>query len=367
MHRSLPPPARQSMARDVARHLACVLALGSALVAQTSVTIPCDRDNTLYESATGVLSNGVGMGVFVGVTGQPLKHRGLYHFNVAAFVPAGARIVSAVLSINTSRSSVGTNFPADVHRVLADWGEGTSNATLQEGRGATATTNDATWRHARYPNTLWTTPGGDFAPVPDCTMYLAWFGPAQSPTTAGMNATVQSWLDQPSQNFGWLLKTNELVPYLSFRLDSREAPAPGIKPVLNVRYVLPGQTAAPWGQGCLVQGAPFRCALVGAPTSGTTATWTLSNGPAGALAANLLTFGLDPIGSLLHPQCACYLPLGSAVITLGLFALDGSGTGSQPLAIPPGYPGAPLTGQSAALDGSAVGFVLSNAWVALTN
>jgi hypothetical protein len=275
--------------------------------------------------------------------------------------------VSAVLNVNTSRSSVGTNFPADVHRVLADWGEGTSNATLQEGRGAAATTNDATWRHRRYPNTFWTSPGGDFAATPDCTMYLAWFGPAQSPSTAGLNATVQSWLDQPSQNFGWLIKTNELVPYLSFRLDSREAPAPGIKPTLTVRYVMPGQTAATWGPGCPVQGTPFRCALVGPPTSGTTVTWTLSNGPAGAIAANLLTFGFDPVGSPLHPQCGCYLPLGNAVLTLGTFLLDGSGTATQSLTIPPGYPNAPLTGQSAALDSGVSGFVLTNAWVALTN
>ena len=349
--------------------LLCLLLLVSGLAAQTTVSIPCDRDNTLYESANGTLSNGSGMGLFVGYTGQPLKHRALLHFNVAARVPAGARIISAILKVNTSRSSVGNSFPVYTHRVLRNWGEGTSNASNQEGQGAVATTNDATWRHARYPSTLWTTLGGDFLIPPDCTLPIASLGPSQTPITAAINTTVQLWLDQPLQNFGWLLKTDELTPYLAFRIDSREAPAPGIKASLVVSYLLPGQPAASWGQGCTSSSStgPFLQAMLGAPISGTTVTLTETYGPANSLAANLLSIGFDPAGAPLLSQCSLFLPLDTTMVTLGLLVLDASGFGATPLPLPAGFFGMQLTGQSVALDASPAGFVLSNAWLAVVN
>ena len=47
--------------------------------------------------------------------------------------------------------------------MLADWGEGTSVAPGEEGDGAPATTNDATWRHRFFDTIFWTTEGGDFS------------------------------------------------------------------------------------------------------------------------------------------------------------------------------------------------------------
>ena len=345
--------------------LAGLAAFAASLAAQTTVVVPCDRDNTLYESATGSLSNGRGQGLFVGYTGQPARRRALLHFDVAAFVPAGARIVSAVLRVNVSRSAVGSNFDATAHRVLRNWGEGTSNASGQEGSGAAATTNDATWLHTFFPSTFWSSPGGDFAAAASCTISLPPLGPTASPATAGMNADVQDWLDDPTHNFGWLLKRDELVSNIAFRLDSRDAPAGSIKPSLTVSYLLPGQVAS-WGQGCQGSGAPFAYALAGTPTGGTTVALVQSHGPSGSLAANLLSLAFDPAGSPLLPQCALYLPL-AATVTQGLVLLDGSGNGSTPFPIPPGYPGVLLAGQSAALDNSPQGYVLSNTWLAVVN
>ena len=75
--------------------LAAWVAIPVALAQTTTVTLNPDKDNTLYESATGSLSNGAGAYLFSGVTGQPGIRRTLVHFNVAGSVPAGARIVSA--------------------------------------------------------------------------------------------------------------------------------------------------------------------------------------------------------------------------------------------------------------------------------
>jgi hypothetical protein len=339
--------------------------LAAGLAAQTTVAIPCDRDNTLYESATGTLSNGRGQCLFSGLTGQPARRRALLHFDVAAHVPAGARIIGATLTVSVTRTAIGSPTALEIHRVLANWGEGSSNASGQEGRGTTATTNDATWLHAFYPGTFWSAPGGDFAAAVSCSMPMSLFGPASSPPDAGMIADVQSWLDQPAQNFGWLLKNDELVPYIAYRFDSREAPVGGAPPVLTVDWLLPGQAAATIGQGCPVGGLPFTFALSGLPLGGTTAALAQSNGPPGGPAANFLSLSFDPAGSPLLPQCPLLLPPGGLVV-LGIITLDNAGAASTPYPLASGYAGTLLAGQSAALDPSSPqGFVLSNAWVAV--
>jgi len=346
--------------------LAALVAIAPGLAAQTTVPIPCDRDNTLYESATGSLSNALGMGLFVGLTGQPGKRRAVLHFDIAAHVPAGARILSARLSLNVSRTAVASNFDVFAHRVLRDWGEGTSNAGGQEGQGTVATTNDATWLHAFYPATLWTNLGGDFVPLPSCAISTPSIGIATSPIAAGMNTDVQYWLDNPGQNFGWLLKTDELVPYKVRRFDSREAPPGNTSPSLVVSYLVPGQLAATWGQGCPVNGSPFQFAFSGLPIGNATANLVQTNGPSGALAVNLFALDFVPSGLPLLPQCSLYLPLG-ALVTHNFVLLDAAGFGSTTYQVPSGFPGVMLAGQSAALDSSPQGYVLSNAWIVVLN
>lgn len=350
------------IARFLPKALGALLA-AAALSAQTTVPVPCAQDNTLYESATGTLSNGRGTGLYVGITGQPGLRRALVQFDVAAAVPAGARVLSAELGIYTLQTTFGGNVDVAMHRVLQSWGEGTSIAPGGGGSGGAATTGDATWLHRFYPSTTWSTPGGDFAAVPSATIVTPPFGPCSSTLTGALVADVQSWLDNPLQNHGWLLKTNEALPYVTRKIASREATA-AMRPVLSVTYVLPGQSA-PIGQGCPVNGVPFSLALGGSPIGGNTVAMTQSNGPAGQLAANLIGLSLDPVGAPLLPQCALHLPLGGVIATNSLLFLDGAGSGSTPLSIPPGFPGLSLVIQSAAIDNGPAGFVLSNAIFAL--
>ena len=58
------------------------------------------------------------------------------------------------------RSARRTQYGVFVHRVTADWGEGTSKAT--QGKGAPATTGDATWSHRIFNTKTWKMAGGDF-------------------------------------------------------------------------------------------------------------------------------------------------------------------------------------------------------------
>lgn len=339
------------------RIFASLLTLAGAASAQITATVPCALDNSLYESATGSISNAVGFGLFVGYTGQPALRRALVRFDVAAAVPAGARILDASLTLSVSRSAVPFDVDVFVHRALASWGEGTSNAPGQEGAGTAATAGDATWLHRFYPSTLWNTPGGDFATVASAVVRTPSFGSAASASSARLARDVQQMLDQPSSNHGWLLKTDEALPFVARRLDSREST--GTPPTLTVTYLLPGQVTL-WGTGCPVNGQNFLHAVGGTPVGGNTVQLQQLQGPANGLAVNLLALDLDPAGTPLLPQCSLHLPFGSTLITNNLLLLDAAGTGSTPLPLPNGFPGLLITSQSATLLPTG-GYALSNA------
>jgi hypothetical protein len=222
------------------------IAVAGALVARAdTVTLTAVRDNTLFESSTGNLSNGAGPVFFSGRTNGGSIRRALVRFDFAT-IPAGATVDSVQLHLHVSRSpdSVPRNF--DVHRVLADWGEGTSNTS--QGTGTTATTNDATWIHRFRPGTLWTNAGGDFVATASASLVVisegnyVWRGP-------GLTANVQNWLGMPATNFGWLLRGNETTSQTARRFDSRENSTPANRPRLVVFYT-PETPALPstWGR-----------------------------------------------------------------------------------------------------------------------
>ena len=78
-----------------------------------------------------------------------------------------------------------------------------------------------------------------------------------------------------------------------------------------------------------------------------------------------MSLGFDPAGFPLLSGCQLYLPLGAGLLTHSIVLLDGSGAGSTPFTLPSGFPGVALYSQSAAIDSSPEGFVLSNAAIAL--
>src|SRR5262245_58999498 len=114
------------------------------------------KDNTLF-SENGSLSNGAGPSFFVGLTAGGNARRGVMAFNLSA-VPAGVVVTDARLAINFELGHA----PQDIelHRLLKDWGEGTS---ISSGTGAPATTNDATWQYNFFNTSTWSNLGGDFA------------------------------------------------------------------------------------------------------------------------------------------------------------------------------------------------------------
>lgn len=210
----------------------------AALITVTVVLTPT-KDNTLYESSTGDVSNGKGAFFFVGNTAGAAVRRGLLAFAVADQVPAGATIVSAALQLQMSKTSGGA---ADVrlHRALADWGESSSDATANEGKGAAAASGDATWLHTFHTTALWQTPGGDFVPTATATTAVSGVGSYRWSSSPAMVVEVQGWLDTPATNFGWVVVGDESANGTAKRFTARESGIVANRPQLTVVYTMTG-------------------------------------------------------------------------------------------------------------------------------
>jgi len=223
--------------------------IAPSLASATTININPSKDNTLYQfvAVDGDRSNGVGTRLFTGKTDGAEIRRGVLAFDIAGNIPAGSTITSVSLSMNMSRAFDNTVRIVELHKLLADWGEGTSNASGQEGQGASATTNSATWRHRFYNTIFWTTQGGDFSGTVSASQSVGAIGQYVW-SSAQMVADVQSWLGSPSTNFGWLVKGDESSSATAKRFDSRENTDPTFWPVLTVMYApIPG----PWGLAVL--------------------------------------------------------------------------------------------------------------------
>src|SRR5436305_9793494 len=217
--------------------------IGPGLASATIINIHPIKDNTLYEfdPAEGDRSNALGNHFFAGETAMGELRRGVLAFDIAGSIPPGSTILGITLSLNTSRTASDTPRNVELHKLLADWGEGTSVAPGEEGDGAPATTNDATWRHRFFDTVFWTTEGGDFSATVSATQSVGGVG-QYTWSSAQMVADVQSWLDNPASNFGWLVLGDETAIATAKRFDTRESASP---PMLTIEFSGPRMAPSP--------------------------------------------------------------------------------------------------------------------------
>jgi len=219
--------------------LALILTTALGWTAATSaraaiINITPSKDNTLYEfdSKEGDFSNGVGFHFFAGKTVMSELRRAVLAFDITGSIPPGSIITSVTLTMNMSKTLGNTARIVELHKLLADWGEGTSHAPGEEGDGAPATPNDATWRHSFFDNIFWAIQGSDFSATVSASQsvgplgYYTW-------NSAQMVADVQSWVNNPASNFGWLVLGDESALGSAKRFDTRESASP---PVLTIEY-----------------------------------------------------------------------------------------------------------------------------------
>ena len=336
----------------------------STVSAQTTTTITADKDTTLYESPTGALANGAGTSMFVGMTGQPGIRRGLLHFDVAAAVPPGARILSARLEVNVQSSPASGPTATDVYRVTQAWMEGATVASGGQGSGGPAVAGDTTWLHTDSPNTLWNNPGGDFAAAPSFAFTLGTGGSFVTLPLPGLIADVQTWLDNPSGNYGWLMKGDETLVGSATKLSTIQSSNTSQHPRLIVNYMT--GAVGSWGTGCPGSGGILTLTPNGMPNGGAVVSLDYTNGAATSFGATFLSLALDPVGTMLFPSCSAYLPLSGVIVASDAFATSAGGTASPSITIPAGFPGYLIVCQGALLDSTPIGFSMSNAGLLVT-
>ena len=198
------------------------------------VTLQSARHGTLYETNGDPRANGLGQHLFAGVTNQGFRRRGLIDFDLAPLLAGPVAIESVTLRLHVSQTNAA---PANVglHRLLADWGVGTTDAGGGEGGGGPATPGSATWESAFYDTVAWTSPGGDFASDASASSLLEGNG-WKSWSGAGLVDDLQAMVDGDASRFGWLLLGDETGNGTTFRFDSMFIGDAALRPELIVEY-----------------------------------------------------------------------------------------------------------------------------------
>lgn len=202
------------------------------------VILTAVKDNSLF-SETGTegeaLSNGQGP-LFVGKTpvasGEHLR-RALLQFDLSN-VPSGQRWESALLRLHVEAATAanGAARSTMIHQVTAGWGEAGSFSAVG---GALAQAGDATWIQRVFSVSapqFWISDGGDYRGVISASFGLnaqTGFRGFQGPQLV---KDVHEWLAAPSQNHGWLIRSDEGAPATVKRLASREDGDPTKRPTL---------------------------------------------------------------------------------------------------------------------------------------
>lgn len=197
-----------------------------------TITLTPARDTTLYQSETGSIGNGAGQYLFAGRVDSGGIRRALLAFDLGD-IPPEATVLSATLTLTMSKSIAGET-PVALHAVAADWGEGASDATGEEGGGTAAAPGDATWLHTFFDTGLWAAPGGEFDPAPSATTTVGAVG-AYTWVAPALAADVAAWLADPATNHGWALLGDETTDPTAKRFDSREND-PANRPRLTITY-----------------------------------------------------------------------------------------------------------------------------------
>ena len=127
-----------------------------------------------------------------------------------------------------------------LHRVQADWGEGLSDASGNEGRGAGSAEGDATWLHSQFDSSFWNNSGGDFSPQPSGETIVGGVGAYTWESTDQMVIDAQRWLDNPSENFGWILLGDETRSTTAKRFASTQISVTASRPILRLEFTSDG-------------------------------------------------------------------------------------------------------------------------------
>lgn len=216
------------------------------------VTINPEADTTIYEGALGndpsgtMQDNSCGGGpdIFAGLTDDGERRRALLRFDVAGAVPAGSTINSVTVTLRVNRTQDNQNRTYALHPVTTTWEPGTVNCSTRRGggQGDEANNGDATWNAAAHNQSNWTSAGGDFGAASATTSVPSNGGQdATWASTAALVSDVQTWLDSPGVNFGWIVIGPETGPLNARRFESSSG---NPRPELTIDFTAPSEVFA---------------------------------------------------------------------------------------------------------------------------
>jgi len=209
-----------------------LLCIAVGLAAAEEMTLPPLVDATISEKNLST-SLGNDTTLDAGTTGPNegfKKNRALIRFDVAASLPSNAIVTSASLTLTLVASATTTNLWFSLHKVLQEWSE-----------------SAVTWTNRLSPPAPWNTPGA--APPSDYSGSISQSNLITSgsvpavftfESNPAMIADVQSWLNNPAQNFGWILvcELEELERSVK-KFASSERVTETNRPYLQVQFTLP--------------------------------------------------------------------------------------------------------------------------------
>ena len=221
----------------IAALLACpFLALG------LTVELRPVADTTLIETSP---NNNMGGQYFfnAGTTGIDTRNRGLLMFDLTGAIPRNSVVESVDLLIEVVGSptaGLGEFSLFELHRVLVPWGEGDKTQSFSPGLGEPASPGEATWNSPAHGTAqTWGEPGGlagvDYEADPSALTFVGFEDLYEFESTPALIEDVQSWVDDPGNNFGWMLMTDaENTRYSARRFGSSEDFISA--PILTVQY-----------------------------------------------------------------------------------------------------------------------------------
>ena len=194
-------------------------------------------DTTLFEFDADVNFGAEDQLIVGSVARNAPRHRArlLLRFDLSA-VPPGAVVTNVTLQLTVLKENGGE--PAadmGIRPMLITWSEGDRTGM----QGTRALPGQSTWNSQAHSQTAWSIPGGqpgsDFGSATSSVVALDGPGSYRFPATPALIADVQSWVDSPATNFGWIvLGLNESIVASARRVASRESLSG--RPLLTVGY-----------------------------------------------------------------------------------------------------------------------------------
>jgi glucose/arabinose dehydrogenase len=179
-------------------------------VEAVTTNLPVIADTFINSALTGNNAGAEGH-VAAGSDASSQPRRGLFRFDLSA-IPPGSTVSSAMIKISVTGTppAGGLDSTFDIHRLTEEWAEGNKNGSGGPGgeNGAPASTGECTWLSKHHAVAEWRDPGalGDFVAAASASTAVAGIG-SYSWTGTSVVADVQYWVNNPSRNYGCLLKT----------------------------------------------------------------------------------------------------------------------------------------------------------------